>query len=133
MTSAFIQTATTTNSKITRINADFSVTVTQSAQGQRLRVGIALQASLGTLSCAINRLRQGSAGFVDSFDLLASPQYIIRITATFSAFNSILTVGEVINLDPYLTYVIPAETRLWQIDAESRIIAIEQETRVNIV
>jgi len=133
MTSAFTQTASTTNSKITRVNADFSVTVTQSAQGQRLRDGIALQASLGTLSCAIDRLRQGSAGFVDSFDLLASPQYIIRITATFSAFNSILTVGEVINLDPYLTLMIKSETRGLLILKETRDITIESETRVNII
>jgi len=44
-----------------------------------------------------------------------------------------LTVGDVINLDPALTYVIPQETRELQILAEQREYSIASETRELII
>ena len=78
-------------------------------------------------------LRQGNANLVDNFDMLTSVQYIIRVTATFSEFNSQLTVGEIINIDPALQLKIEAETRINKIPQETRVLSIESETRVNII
>ena len=133
LSAQFAQSTNTDQSKITRITADFSVSVSQTIQAERRRDGIALQASLGTLTCGIDRLRQANANLVDSFDILASPTFIIRATADFSAFNSQLTVGEIINIDPALQLKIEPETRIRKIPQETRVLSIESETRVNII
>jgi len=44
-----------------------------------------------------------------------------------------LTVGDVINFDPFLTLRVEQETRGLIIDPENRVVSIEQETRLNII
>jgi hypothetical protein len=133
-TAQFTQTANTDVSKITRVSADVNTTVSMTTVGLRLRDGIALQASLGTLSCDIDRLRQFNSNLsAVIYDFTASPTFIIRVTADFTAFNSQLTVGEIINIDPFLQLKIEPETRINKIPQESRVFIIESETRVNII
>jgi hypothetical protein len=133
-TAQFTQTANSDLSKITRVSADVNTTVSMTTVGQRLRDGIALQASLGTLSCDIDRLRQFDSNLsAVIYDFTASPTFIIRITADFTAFNTQLTVGEIINIDPFLQLKIEPETRINKIPQESRVFIIESETRVNII
>jgi hypothetical protein len=130
----FTQTANTDLSKTTRVSADVNTTVSMTTVGLRLRDGIALQASLGTLSCDIDRLRQFDSNLsAVIYDFTASPTFIIRVTADFTAFNSQLTVGEIINIDPFLQLKIEPETRINKIPQESRVFIIESETRVNII
>jgi hypothetical protein len=134
LTAQFTQTANTDLSKTTRVSADVNTTVSMTTVGLRLRDGIALQASLGTLSCDIDRLRQFNSNLsAVIYDFTASPTFIIRVTATFSAFNSQLTVGEIINIDPALQLKIEPETRINKIPQETRVLSIESETRVNII
>ena len=133
MSIEFTITATTTDSKITRITADLAATVNLSADVKRFRDATTLEAGTFTITCVNDTIRFGAAGLSDSFSILASPTFIVRITAAFTAFNAIVTVGEVINLDPYLTLTIEAETRGLFILPENRIISIESETRVNII
>ena len=133
MVSEFQQSAITNNSKITGITADVTSTVTVTAAAERFRDTISLQASLGTLVCQNDTIRFGQAAVTDEFSILASPTFIVRITADFIAFNSQLTVGEVINIDPFLQLKIPAETRGLFILPENRVITIESETRVNTI
>jgi hypothetical protein len=134
LTAQFTQTANTDLSKTTRVSADVNTTVSMTTVGLRLRDGIALQASLGTLSCDIDRLRQFDSNLsAVIYDFTASPTFIIRITADFTAFNSQLTVGEIINIDPFLQLKIEPETRINKIPQESRVLSIESETRVNII
>jgi hypothetical protein len=133
-TAQFTQTANTAQSKITRVSADFTVTATQITDIDRFRDGIALQASLGTLSCDIDRLRQFNSDLSAVFyDFTASPTFIIRVTAEFTAFNTQLTVGEIINIDPFLQLKIVSETRTLKIAQETRVLTVESETRVNII
>ena len=116
-----------------RATANLTTTATLTAVIGSIEQFAALTMSAGTMTITA----QKTTGIIENFSTVSTATVIATqfkgIILNLSAFNSILTVGEVINLDPYLTYVIPAETRLWQITAESRIIAIEQETRVNIV
>ena len=129
----FTQTTNTDQSKITRVNAAFVTTVTTTATAARTRSTPTTLSAATAMVCNNVVLRQGNANLVDNFDLLASPQYIIRITATFSAFNSQLTVGEIINIDPALQLMIEPETRIRKIQQETRVLSIESETRVNII
>jgi hypothetical protein len=50
-----------------------------------------------------------------------------------TAFNTQLTLGDVINLDPALTYQIPQETREYPILPENRLYEIESESRLLII
>jgi hypothetical protein len=129
----FTQTTNTDQSKITRVTAAFVTTVTTTATAARTRSTPTTLSAATAIVCNNIVLREANANLVDNFDLLASPQYIIRITATFSAFNSQLTVGEIINIDPALQLMIEPETRIRKIQQETRVLSIESETRVNII
>jgi len=50
---------------------------------------------------------------------------------TVSGFQ--LTQGDVINIDPFLTLVIPRETGILKVKSETRILEITEETRSLIV
>jgi hypothetical protein len=52
---------------------------------------------------------------------------------TLQVTGFVLTAGDVINFDPFLTLKIKQETRGLEITAENRVISIEQETRLNII
>jgi hypothetical protein len=52
---------------------------------------------------------------------------------TLQVTGFVLTAGDVINFDPFLTLKIKQETRGLIIDPENRVISIEQETRLNII
>jgi len=52
---------------------------------------------------------------------------------TLQVTGFVLTAGDVINFDPFLTLIIEQETRGLKIDAENRVVSIEQETRLNII
>jgi hypothetical protein len=133
--SAIIVTAALTASAIKRtgIVANFTASVTVSGTVSRIRRSAVTLASAVTVITNNQILRLAQAQLSSQFTPLFTITKLVKAQAALSSQGFILTAGEVINLDPYLTYVIPAETRLWQITAESRIIAIEQETRVNIV
>jgi hypothetical protein len=133
LSASVTQTTNTANSKITRVTAALATAVTTVVTAARTRSTPSTLSASATMVCNNVVLRQGNANLVDSFDILASPQYIIRITATFSAFNSQLTVGEIINIDPALQLMIEAETRINKIPQETRVLSIESETRVNII
>jgi hypothetical protein len=116
-----------------RAEADLISTTTLTAVIGSIEQFAVLVMSAGTLTTQATRTRTVTAALICQATVSVTANRVRNAQVSLTAFNTQLTVGEVFNLDPYLTYVIPAETRLWQITAESRIIAIEQETRVNIV
>jgi hypothetical protein len=116
-----------------RATANLTTTATLTAVIGSIEQFAVLVMSAGTLTTQATRTRTVTAALVCQATVSVTANRVRNAQVSLTAFNTQLTVGEVINLDPYLTYVIPAETRLWQITAESRIIVIEQETRVNIV
>jgi hypothetical protein len=116
-----------------RVEADLISTTTLTAVIGSIEQFAVLTASSGTMITTAVKITGILETLTTVSTVTATITHFKGIILTVTAFNTQLTVGEVINLDPYLTYVIPAETRLWKITAESRIIAIEQETRVNIV
>jgi hypothetical protein len=133
LSASVTQTTNSDLSKITRVTANVVSAVTTVATAARTRSTPSTLSAVTSIVCNNIVLRQANANLVDSFDILASPQYIIRVTATFSAFNSQLTVGEIINIDPALQLMIEPETRINKIPQETRVLSIESETRVNII
>jgi hypothetical protein len=127
------QTTNTANSKITGASAQLSTTTALTASADRSRNNIVLQVSAGTLVCDNQVLRLATATLNVESEIIASPTFIVRITVEFTAFNTQLTVGEVLNLDPALTYLIPQETREFQILPETRLYYIASESRELII
>lgn len=142
------------------------------AFGQRLRTGTAALSSTATLvNTGFVNTVPGSASLSAQFSTTVEPivgffgqanissQTSLQaqgITFKFAqanlqGFASVVTVGNVINFDPYLTYIVEPEsrvylinkeTRLFNIDSElreytihkeSRILTVESETAVNII
>lgn len=117
----------------TRIEANLTATFTVSAIIGSIEQFAVLTASSGTMTInagKIARVISSSAGeftaYIDSFKFTGA-------VADLTAFNAVLTAGEVINIDPYLQLKIEPEGRGLIILQENRLITIEQETRVNTI
>lgn len=93
-----------------------------------------LVVSAGTLTAdAVKRVGPSDTTLPSTATLTVQPTQYKGTDVTLSALYATLTVGDVINLDPYLTLVIEPETRGLRILPESRLITIDQETRINIL
>jgi hypothetical protein len=127
------QTTNTDNSKITRTSAQLSTTLNLTASADRSRDTIVLQVSAGTLTCDNQVLRLA----IVNLNSVSSATFVITnlvgVTANLSALSFQLSVGNVLNLDPALTYVIPQETREFQILPETRLYYIASESRELII
>jgi hypothetical protein len=117
----------------TRATADleavFTVTAVIGAQEQFA----ALVVSAGTVTADISVIRDYGIGLTATSSLTSESSKIVGVSAAFTAFNSVLTIGDVINLMPALTYQIPQETREYIIIPETREYAIDSETRELII
>jgi hypothetical protein len=133
MSCEFAQSTNTANSLTRTTPVTLSVTVTLTASAERSRSTIALQAGTFTLTCANQVLRLAQATLISTAATTFIITKVVRITADLSALNFQLTAGDVINLDPALTYVIPQETREYPILPENRLYEIEGESRELII
>jgi hypothetical protein len=125
--------AQTADSKITRVNSNLESEFTASISGDRFRNNVIESVTDATLDCSGDRIRFVNAELEAVTDVLASPTFIIRATADLLAFNAVVTVGDVINIDPFLQLKIAQETRRVKILPESRTLNIEQETRTLLI
>jgi hypothetical protein len=116
-----------------RIEADLTVETTLTAIIGSIEQFAILTVSSGTMQ--INAVKTTGAVIAATSETTQSTETFkfTGIVANFAAINITVTVGEVINIDPYLQIKIPAETRGLRILEETRVIHIESETRVNII
>jgi hypothetical protein len=93
-----------------------------------------LTVSSGTMTIVAVK-RTGAVGeFTAQSTVIATANKFFGVSnLVLTAFNTQLTVGDVINLDPALTYVIPQETREYPILPENRLYEIEGESRLLII
>jgi hypothetical protein len=91
-------------------------------------ISIDLQSAFAVQTTAVKTTDTGSTQ-TSAFTTTPTPNKIVGVSANFTAFYTQLTVGRVISIDPFTTYVIPAETRLYQIARESRLYTVESESR----
>jgi hypothetical protein len=83
-----------------------------------------------TLSADADVGRFGQANLLSLFTLSSQAKILKFAQANITAFASTVTVGRIYNLDPYTTYRIEPETRLFKISQESRLLNIDAETRL---
>lgn len=116
-----------------RAQADLVTTATLTATIGSIEQFAALVMSAGTMTITASK----TTGIIQTVSAVSTLACEIKhykgIILTVTAFNTQLTVGDVINIDPYLTLTIPAESRALRILPENREITIESETRVNII
>jgi len=135
VTAPLVSTATLTASvsKQTGIVASLTTTATVIATILRIRQSAVALASAVTVITNNQILRLAQAQLSSQFTPIFTITKLVKAQAALSSQGFVLTAGQVINIDPYLTITVEPESRLWKIDPESRITVIEQETRVNIV
>jgi hypothetical protein len=58
---------------------------------------------------------------------------LMRGVINMSAFNTLLSVGTKVTIDPWYQLVVPSETRLRKITQETGLLVVDSENRVNII
>jgi hypothetical protein len=116
-----------------RVEADLVVTASMSVTIGSIEQFAVLTVSSGTLSCSAVKTTDSQSPLTVSVTQSTAAFKFTGVIANFTAFNSQLTVGEIINIDPFLQLKIEPETRINKIPQESRVFIIESETRVNII
>ena len=107
-------------------NSNFAVT----ANNIRIRFVSANASAVFTQQTVGLRLKLFAVSLASNAQFLATVFSLVRFEANLTAFNSVLSAGQVLHLDEYNTYLIPAETRLYKIRKESRLYTIDTETRI---
>ena len=127
----FTAQATVTADVIKAIFADAILTASGqlTATASRNRPSGASITARATLSATPSSQILVTAGLISRATVLAQGRFIVNAQANLTAFNTVVTLGSVIQLDPYLTYVIEPETRKFKISEETRLFAVNQETR----
>jgi len=64
------------------------------------------------------------------FAVTTAASKLVGVSADLLAFYTQLTVGRVISIDPFTTYLVPAETRTYKIHTETRLYSVEPENRL---
>lgn len=86
-----------------------------------------------TLTAQGLKTARANADITASAQLTASVDRVVRFSADIASQGFVLVAGEVLQLDPELTYVIEQETRTLVITGESRLLEVDQESRVYII
>lgn len=113
-----------------RITADLAATSELAATIGSIEQFIVLTSSSGTMTAAAVKTAQGQSNLIVTSTQTAGPVKYTGIVANWSAFYSQLSVGDVLNIDPYLTLVIKPENRIIVIESETRALKVTAETRV---
>lgn len=116
-----------------RIEADLTSVVTLTVTIGSIEQFAILTASSGTLVCANTRLKIYSSQSSSEFTVTSTSNRLVAFNAALNSQGFVITVGEVIAIDPFTTYLVPQETRAYYILEEQRAYLVPQETRVNII
>ena len=133
LTSAATITATARRIKplASALNSTASLTCNAS-----VKLPIRITASLNTFATqtsTVRRYRATSTQLNSTATLVISTKKIVGMTIRLQAFVAEITVGDIVNIDPFLTLTIAPETRIITILPETRQRVIEQETRMFII
>jgi hypothetical protein len=115
--------------KITDITENFAANTDFTVAEQRLRLAEVNVSSEFNFGVDALKARTLQANLLSESELLASVFNIVQVSAALESQGFVLTAGRVLQLDPYLTYVVAQETRYYTVAPESREFIINQETR----
>lgn len=116
-----------------RIEANLSATTALTAIVGSVEQFAVLVASAGTMTITPVKTARVLSSQTVTANTTAVANKFTGIIETLTAFNSVLTVGDVINIDPFLQLQIEPESRTLTIHRESRLLEIEQETRILLI
>lgn len=135
MQSEFAQSTQTNNSKITRITASLASTVQTTVNAVKTARTSDTLATSATLSFGnqVTRLRLAESSQQALATILAPAVKTARTSAQFQAFNTTVVVANKISFDAALLLRIPAEQRTLIVPEEIALLAVPEETRVNMV
>ncbi len=99
------------------------------ATATRIRPGISIEWSLGTMSVSAGVIRQAAGQFtaIASSSITAVKKFGGAAHLQCQGFE--LVIARVINLDASIIYVVPAENRIWTVVPETRVWTVPSETR----
>ena len=116
-----------------RVEADLTANFTVTAVIGSIEQFAALVMSAGTMNIDAGKRTGITQSMQITTVVTVSVKKFHGLILTLTAFNTQLTVGEIINIDPALQLMIEPETRIRKIQQETRVLSIESETRVNII
>ena len=117
-----------------RTGADLASEFTLSALVGSIEQFAVLTASAGTMTVSSVVNYSALATVSSNANVITAPNKFFGISnLVLTAFNTTLTVGDAINIDPYLQLRVLPESRTLIIEQETRIIKVLEETRVNII
>ena len=109
-------------------------TTNLSANADRIADGIVLQASAGTLSADAEQTKGPyQLELTGVFTQSCNGGRLRDGSATFNAFNSVLSALTIFNIDPFRVYTVPIESRIAVIEQDTRIFNLKSENRVNTI
>jgi len=123
----------TDNSKIAGIDAAVSSEFTQNTINDTIRFGIVSVNSEFTATATAFRIEQAHADLTSESTIEILTGIRADARADLPAIATQLAVGDVINIDLFYQIKVPQETRQGTILPESRVIQVEQETRLNMI
>lgn len=124
-------TVTVNNVRVRYMTSQLAVQAQQTTNNVRTRNNIVNTLSQVTVNITNQIVRLGTANLAVKADLLCSPFKLFRGEAHLTAFNTQLSLGEILHVDPYYQLWIKPEYRALWIEPETRILTPASETRVN--
>jgi len=116
-----------------RTSADLTVTATMSVTIGSIEQFAVLTQSMGTMTVQAVKTARPQSQLTSTATLASTATKRTGIVANLTVSGFQLTQGDVINIDPFLTLVIPRETGILKVKSETRILEITEETRSLIV
>ena len=133
MASAFATSATATRVILTSADLQIQTQLLASTLQAKISTATVTAAATAQITTLADAFKPGSGQFTARSQLFCSIFKVFRPTIHLSAGAFTISVGRVIDIDPYTTLRISQETRGLRILPESRITTIPQETRVNTI
>jgi hypothetical protein len=116
---------------IVQVQSNFDISI--GTDNSRIRNVVSNNTSNFTLQAQALRIKRFEADLLTIASSIVITGIRASAQANLQVTGFVLTAGDVINFDPFLTLKIKQETRGLIIDPENRVISIEQETRLNII
>jgi hypothetical protein len=119
-------------SAVVVIGGEASITATTNIATTytRLRFGEINVNSIATQICDGDKLRLLASDLTSSSTLIATAFNVQRAEAILKVNAFVLTVGDVINIDPQRILIVEQETRTIKVSPETRYLVVDQETRI---
>lgn len=123
----------TDNSRIVGVTANNISEFTQTTVNDTLRLAVATLSATATASILAFKVKQFNIALTSQASIQTLTGIRADARADLPAISVQLTVGDVINIDPFYQIKVEPESRQGTVRPENRVIQVEQETRLNMI